>query len=166
DAGQQLHRWLAAAARAEAAGNDAALQATLGGLAVRAGVDRRIGEVWIESADADIELRYAVEEWSAVDPLSLVQRLERRIQNLDSALADARGEKAAAEREAGLARSRIGAPFEHESELRRLQRRQRDLDQELTAVDGHDVGEMPPADRMAAQLAATATAPPPSALSR
>ncbi len=91
---------------------------------MRAWVNRRFGEVWIESADAGIELRYPVDEWRAVDPLSLVQRLERQMQNLDSNLADARGDKAVAEREAGLARARLGTPFEHDSELCRLRRRQ------------------------------------------
>ncbi len=167
DAGQQLHRRLAAAARLQTVGEGEALQATLGGLKVRVGVDRRFDEVWIEAADADTDLRYAVEEWLAVDPLSVVQRLERRIQNLDSSLVDARADKQAAEKEARLARARIGAPFEHESELRGLQRRQRDLDHELTEVDSTGPGEMPPAERMGARLAATTGATPPrAALSR
>ncbi len=152
DAGQQLHRWLAAAARRQTAEEGETLQATLGGLEVRAGVDRRFGEVWIESVDAGVELRYAVDEWPAVDPLSLVQRLERRIQNLDSSHADALGERQAAEKEAGLARARIGAPFEHESEHRRLHRRQRDLQEQLAEVTTPEVGESPPANRMAARL--------------
>ncbi len=191
EAGQQLHGGLAAAVRSltagqggtlqaapgatlrphvgqvSRAGQGETLQAALGGLEVQAGVDRRFHEVWIESDDAGIDLRYPVEEWPAVDPVSLVQRLERRIQNLDSSLADACDDKAVADKEARLARSRIGAPFEHESELRQLQRRQRDLDQELSAVDAVELGEIPPADRMAARLATTATAAPPrAALSR
>lgn len=63
----------------------------LAGFDVHAGVDRRFDEVSLTIPLAGAEIRWATDESRSVDPSSVVQRLERRIQNLDSALTDARG---------------------------------------------------------------------------
>ena len=138
----------------------------LAGFDVHAGVDRRFDEVSL-TIPAGAEIRWATDEWRAVDPSSLVQRLERRIQNLDSALTEARGDQAASGQEAERARARIGAPFEHEDELRRLQRRQQEITEQLVPPP-----EEPPtlrpeasaAERMAARLASQESLLPPDSV--
>lgn len=79
----------------------------------------------------DIEIRCPTDEWHSVDPVSLVHRLERRIQHLDATLTEVRDDHAGATQEAEKARTRIGSPFEHESELHRLQRRQQEINEVL-----------------------------------
>lgn len=89
-------------------------------------------------------------------PSSLVQRLERRIQNLDLTLTEARGEQAASSQEAERARSRIGVPFEYEDSRRTLQRRQQEITEQLVPpVEEPPIPllELPASERMRARLA-------------
>mgnify|MGYP002336359798 FL=1 len=95
-------------------------------------------------------------EWRAVDPSSLVQRLERRVQNLESALTEARSDQTTSGQEAERARARIGAPFEHEDALRNLQRRQQEINQQLVPAVEEPTSVLPESsvtERMAIHLA-------------
>jgi N12 class adenine-specific DNA methylase len=130
----------------------------IGGFAMHVGTDAVSGaEVRVAVPDAGIELRYAADEWRNVDPLNLVQRLERRLQSLDAALADTRHDHAAAEQEADRARARIGLPFDHEADLQRLRRRQQEITEQLLPGPDAAPEEASVARRMADRLASAAT---------
>jgi len=142
----------------------------LAGLEVHAGLDPRFAEFLVSMPEAEIEIRFATEEWNSVEPASVVQRLERRIQHLDATLSDIRSDQAVATSEAEKARIRIGLPFEHENDLHRLQRRQREINEVLVpAPDSPDLGEPTAPQRMAERLAAldrTTSHSPPAARTR
>jgi len=156
DAGEHLHRLLEHHLRATPPANEtSATIGTLAGLNLQGAVDRRAGdEVRLSLPEAGIDLHFSGQDWHTLDPATLVQRLERRIQNLDAALADARHDHEAANQEANRARARIGAPFEHDHELHRLQRRQREINEQLLAPADAPTIEPSAAERMAARLAA------------
>ncbi|MEX2548449.1 MAG: helicase-related protein [Chloroflexota bacterium] len=159
DAGAHVHRLLTDRLANTSARDTGMVVGRLARLAVHGGVDRRFGdEIWIAIPDAGIEVRYAADDWRAVDASSLVQRLERRIQGLDVALVDSRQELAAAKAEADRARARIGAPFEHEEELQRLQRRKQEINEQLVPSVDTASAEQDAAQRMAARLASVGPA--------
>ena len=85
DASRHLYRLVGAMIDSPASATAGAVVARLGGFDVRVWVDRRFDEVAIEIADVGAEIRTAVHDWRDVEPRTLVQRLERRIQTLDSA---------------------------------------------------------------------------------
>ena len=86
---------------------------------------------------------------------SLIVRLERRTQALDSKLESALAEHAAAVGEADRAEARIGAPFEHAEELHRLRRRQAEINDTLLSAPSPEVtttgGEPAPVARALAE---------------
>lgn len=150
DAGAHLRRLLDA--RSHRIGGQ--LVGRLAGFDVHAGLDAGPDRsVWLAMPEVGIELRYTVDEWAAVDAAGVVQRLERRVQNLDATLADAREVLDEARSEAERARQRIGAPFEHDSDLERLQRRQREIDDHLVQAASAATSELPVEQRMADRLA-------------
>lgn len=159
DAGDHLHRLVSSLVKEPSSRPESTPVGHLAGFDVHAGVDRRYDEVALTVPLAGAEIRWATDEWRAVDPASLIQRLERRIQNLDSALTEARGDQAASTHEAERARARIGSPFEHDDELRRLQRRQQEIAEQLVPAAEESpsvVPEASAAERTAAQLASLA----------
>ena len=170
DAGAHLRRLLADQLSALGPGLERSAEVgTLGGFSLSVGADRRVAdEVWATLSDAGVEVRLGADELAGTDPAGLVQRLERRLQGLDSALDEARADAAAARAEATRARSRLGAPFEHEDRLAQLRRRQ----QEITEALGATMDPASQADpmqasapaRIAARLADAARPPerPPS----
>ena len=126
------------------------------GFDVRAGIDRRFNEVWLSVPEVAEEIRYAAGDWPRVEGASLVQRVERKIQNLDSVLAGAKADRGVSENEANRARARVGSPFEQDDRLRHLQRRQREITEQLaTPVEEHSpvLPEPTAAQRTAARLA-------------
>ncbi|HUP69648.1 MAG TPA: hypothetical protein VM142_07505 [Acidimicrobiales bacterium] len=168
EAGNHLSRLVSALMNGPSSRPEKAPAGHLAGFDVHADIDRRFHEVSLTITDVGAEIRWPTDEWHAVDPSSLIQRLERRIQNLDSALLEARSDRAAFGEEAARARARLGAPFEHEDELRRLQRRQQEINELLVppAREPPSLSPDPPAaERMAARLAAQSLAKP-SALRR
>jgi hypothetical protein len=136
----------------------------LAGLRVELEADRRIGdEVVLVVPDVDLDLRLTAAEL-ADEPATAITRLERRIQGLDGKLETTRASLDEATREAERARDRLGRPFEQGTKLDQLRRRQREIDEALTAAEtapsaGSD------AARMIAQLDSLATRQP-SGLSR
>ena len=157
DAGNHLHRLVSALIDAPSSRLEGEPVGQLAGFDVHAEVDRRFDEISLTIGDVDAEIRFPTNEWRAIDPSSLVQRLERRIQNLDSALTDARAVQAASGQEAARARARIGAPFEHEGRLRSLTRRQQEITEQLVSSSDEQLPAMPEpsaAARMAARLVA------------
>ncbi|MDQ3641504.1 MAG: helicase, partial [Actinomycetota bacterium] len=156
DAGDHLQRLVSSLVKEPSSRPEGTPVAHLAGFDIHAGVDHRFDEVSLTIPQAGAEVRCPTNEWPAVDPSSLVQRLERRIQNLDSALTEARGDQTTSGQEAERARARIGAPFEHEVSLRRLQRRQQEITEQLVPPAEEPpsvVPEASTADRMAAHLA-------------
>jgi hypothetical protein len=129
----------------------------LAGLELHAGLDSRFAEFSLTMPAADVEIRCPTDEWRGIEPISLVHRLERRIQHLDATLAEVRSDQLGATQEAEKARTRIGSPFEHENDLHRLQRRQREINEVFVPVTGEaqvePVSEPSAAERMAARLA-------------
>ncbi|MGH9266977.1 MAG: hypothetical protein ACRD0D_02250, partial [Acidimicrobiales bacterium] len=115
EAGDNLHRLVAGLAGRGPGRADAKPVGELAGLELQAGLDSRFAEFSLTVPGADIEVRCPTDEWGGVDPVSLVQRLERRIQHLDATLAEVRTEHAGATQEAEKARIRIGTPLEHPS---------------------------------------------------
>ncbi len=109
----------------------------LAGLPVVARADRSAApEVHVSMEDTGIGLFVTGEELRQADPVALVQRLDRRIHNLDDALVESEQEEATASGEAERARSRLGRPFEHHSRLDRLRRRQHEISGALTSESG------------------------------
>jgi len=128
----------------------------IAGFDVHAEIDRRFDEVSITIPEVGAEIRCPIDEWNAVDPSNLVQRLERRIQNLDAALTEARADQAASSQEADRARARIGVPFEHEGNLCSLRRRQQEITEQLLPPPEEPPSVLPEpsvAERMTARLA-------------
>lgn len=82
----------------------------LAGFEVHAHLDSRFAEFSLAVLEANIEIRCPIGEWSSIDPVTLVERLERRIQHLDSTLAEVRDDHSGATREAEKVRTRIGCP--------------------------------------------------------
>lgn len=168
EAGNHLSRLVSALMNGPSSRPEKAPAGHLAGFDVQADIDRRFHEVSLTITDVGAEIRWPTGEWHAVDPSSLIQRLERRIQNLDSALLEARSDRAAFGEEAARARARIGTPFEHEDELRSVQRRQQEINELLVPPAREPpalLPEAPAAERMAARLAAQGVAKP-SALRR
>ena len=156
DAGDHLHRLVSSFMNRPSSRHEGTPVGRLAGFEVHVGIDRRFDEVSLMIPQAGAEIRYPTDEWRAVDPSSLVQRLERRIQNLDSALTDTRADHATSGQEAERARARIGAPFEHEDTLRTLQRRQREIAEQLVPPAEEPPSPLPElqvAERMRARLA-------------
>lgn len=156
DAGSHLHRLVSSLVKEPSMRSESIPVGHLAGFDVHACVDRSFDEVFLTIPLAGVEIRWATDEWRAVDPASLIQRLERRIQNLDSALTEARGDQAASSHEAERAKTRIGSPFEHDGELRRLQRRQQEITERLVPPAEEPPSVVPDAsvaDRIAAHLA-------------
>lgn len=156
DAGHDLQQLLLAnTGRGQA---DGMAVGELAGFTLRAGRDHAAGadELWIAVPEAGIELRYDIHDWQTMDPASLVQRLERRIQALDSALGETRQQHAAAQREATRARARIGMPFEHDEQLQRLRRRQQEIAEQLLPTAGPPAAEPSTPQRMVSRLASVA----------
>ena len=171
DAGDHLHRLVSSLVKQPSSRPEGGSVGHLAGFDVHASIDRRFDEVSLTIPEVGAEIRVPTNEWPAVDPSSLVHRLERRIQNLASALTDARNDKAASRAEAERARARLGAPFEHEDSLRTLQRRQQEITEQLVPPAEElplDVPESSAAVRMAAQLASLgrSAAVPTSSLAR
>ena len=163
EAGDHLHRLVSPLMDGRSSRTDRNPVGHLAGFDVQAGIDHRFEEVWLKVIEADAEVRWPTDDWQTVDPLSLVQRLERRIQNLDSALTEARGDQAASSQEAERARARLGAPFEHEDLLRSLQRRQQEITEQLVLPDEGPPSARPEptaAERMVTRLAAQRLAVP------
>jgi hypothetical protein len=156
DAGDHLHRLVPSLVKGPSSRPEGTPVGHLAGLDLHAGVDRRFDEVSLTIPRAGAEIRCPTNEWRDVDPSSLIQRLERRIQILDSALTEAQGDLARSGKEAERARARIGAPFEHDDELRRLQRRQQEITEQLVPPAEEPLSVLPEAstaERMAARLA-------------
>ncbi len=156
DAGDHLQRLVSSMVKEPSSRPEGIPVGHLAGFDVHADVDRRFNEVSVTVPVAGAEIRWGTDEWRAADPSSLVQRLERRIQNLDSTLTEARGEHAASSQEAERARARIGSPFEHDDALRGLQRRQQEITEQLVPPAEEPPSAVPEAsaaDRMAAHLA-------------
>ncbi len=156
DAGDHLHRLVSSLVNGPSSRPEGAPVGHLARFDLHVGIDRRFEEVSLTIPQAGAEIRYSTNEWPAVDPSSLVQRLERRIQNLDSALTEAQGVRAASRQEAERARARIGAPFEYEERLRNLRRRQQEIKEQLVPPAEEPpsaIPELPAAERMAARLA-------------
>jgi len=123
---------------------------TLGGIDVDAEIDRRIeDEIRILVRDTNDPVRFSPADLAQADPTSLITRLERRIQNLDTKLDDARADLDDAQSEADRARERIGKPFEHANELRSLRRRQAEINDHLLRTDEPAAG---PVDHEAEQM--------------
>ncbi|MGH9030485.1 MAG: DEAD/DEAH box helicase family protein [Acidimicrobiia bacterium] len=133
EAGTQLRFALARELERAARGSTAApvVVGELAGFPLRATVDRRIGdEVRLQLGDI-IEVAMTAHEVANADPVGLIQRLERRVAGLDDALNDTRADLDEATREAERARARVGRPFEHTAELKRLVQRQAELTEAL-----------------------------------
>jgi N12 class adenine-specific DNA methylase len=136
----------------------------LAGLRVELEADGRLGdEITFLVPEADLDLRLTAAEL-AHEPASAITRLERRIQGLDGKLETKRAILDEATREAGRARDRIGRPFEQAGRLDELRRRQREIDEALTATETTP-SSVSDAARMLAQLDSLATRQP-SGLSR
>jgi N12 class adenine-specific DNA methylase/SAM-dependent methyltransferase len=104
---------------------------TLAGMIIAATVERDFGsDVRLQLGDA-IEFAVSATELASSDPLGFVRRFERRLTGLDHEAAQARTDVSEARREAERARARLGRPFEHDAELRRLERRQQELNELL-----------------------------------
>ena len=105
----------------------------LAGLDIEAEADRRIeDQVVVTVVGTNEAVRLDAKDLK--DPevaSSLVVRLERRIQGLDSKFESATVDHRAAVEEAKRAEARMGAPFEHADELHRLQRRQAEINDTL-----------------------------------
>jgi hypothetical protein len=163
DAGDHLHRLVSALIDGPSSRAEGEPVGQLAGFDIHVEVDRRFDEISLTVGELDAEIRCPTNEWRAVDPSSLVQRLERRIQNLDSALSDARADQAASGQEASRARARIGVPFEHEGSLHSLQRRQHEITEQLVPPPEEALtvlSEPSAAERMAARLASQEIAGP------
>ncbi len=159
DAGDHLQRLVSSFASGPSTRPEGTPVGHLAGFDVHVGIDRRFDEVSLTIPQAGAEIRYPTDEWRAVDPSSLVQRLERRLQNLDPALTEAQGDEAAFRQEAVRARARVGAPFEHEGQLRGLQRRQQEITEQLVPPAEEQPSVVPEpsiAERMAAHLRSAA----------
>lgn len=165
DAGDHLHRLVSSLINGPSSGREGTPIGHLAGLDVHAVIDRRFDEVSLTIADVGAEIRWPTGERRNVGPASLVQRLERRIQDLDSALTEARADQAASSQEAERARDRIGAPFEHEERLGQLRRRQQEIDEQIRNVDApapEVTGARRVADRLANTTRGCAALRPPS----
>ncbi|MGI8808932.1 MAG: DEAD/DEAH box helicase family protein, partial [Acidimicrobiales bacterium] len=170
EAGEHLHRLVAGLAGPSPVRPNEGPVGELAGLEVHAGLDSRFAEFSLTVPAVDIDIRCPTDEWRGVDPISLVHRLERRIQHLDATLTEARTDHVSATQEAEKARVRIGAPFAHENDLHRLQRRQKEINEVL--VPAPKVAPIEPvaeatearrmADRLAAASARLVTRSPPS----
>ncbi|MDP9420723.1 MAG: methyltransferase domain-containing protein, partial [Actinomycetota bacterium] len=139
DAGRHLRRVLAGllAETPDQTRGECRSVGELAGLPVVASADRSAApEVHVSMEEAGIRLFVTGEELRQADPVALVQRLERRIHNLDDALVESEQEEATASGEAERARSRLGRPFEHHSRLHRLRRRQHEISGALTSESG------------------------------
>ncbi len=115
----------------------------LAGFPLEVEVDGRIAdEMLVCIADADIDLRLRVADLTG-DPASPIVRLERRLQALDSRLDTARADRDEALGEAALARDRLGLAFDQAPRLDQLRRRQREIQDALTALDGRTAPPSP-----------------------
>ena len=120
----------------------------LAGLDLEVEVDRRIeDQAVLRITGTNEAVRLDAEDLKDHEAASsLVVRLERRIQGLDSKLESAAAEHDAAIREAERAEARIEAPFEHADELHRLRRRQAEINDTLLSANSPEVANTPAAD--------------------
>lgn len=159
EAADHLQRLLnAAAATVRPEDSPSSIHGTLAGLAVQASVDKQFGDVILTVPAARVDVICDRDEFLHADPTSQLQRLERKIQNLDLDLRDARSEHQAANSEVERASSRLGGTFEHEERLRLLQRRQHEINEQLLPPPESVDVEPSAAQRMARRLAS----PPPT----
>lgn len=106
----------------------------LGGLTVHAQATTSIeDEVRVTIPDVHIEARFLANDLSRSDPSNLITRLERHLHRLPDTIADLNKEATAARAEANRAGARIDAPWDRAEELANLRRRQREIDEALTA---------------------------------
>jgi hypothetical protein len=110
--------------------------ASLAGLSLRMATTTRamLPEVRLRVQGTPIEVHYGAPAWKEVDPIALVTGLERRIHNLDQALANLVAGGDEARSEAARARARLGRTFEHGPRLRELRARQREITDTLMEV--------------------------------
>ena len=81
-----------------------------------------------------IDFAVSLNELRSMDPLALVQRLERRITNLDDTLARTEREHQDATAEASRAATRLGQPFQYADLLGATLRRQAEINDTLTTT--------------------------------
>ncbi len=135
DAGRHLRRVLAGllAEAPDEVGGEVRSVGELAGFPVTARADRRVApEVHVGVEGIGIGLYVSGEDLRHADPVALVQRLERRIHNLDDALVESQRQAADADGEAERARSLLERPFEQDVRIRRLRRRQQEIGEALT----------------------------------
>ena len=132
EAGAELKRVLSLARSSIAADLDVG---QLAGFRVVARVDQdRLGStVQMRLSGSPVRLSLAREELERADPAGLVQRLEHRVRDIENVRDEATSELVRMRGESGLARSRLGAPFEHDGRLALLTGRQAEIDAALTA---------------------------------
>ncbi|MGQ0823758.1 MAG: DEAD/DEAH box helicase family protein [Actinomycetota bacterium] len=107
---------------------------TLGGLSVTAQAMTEIeDEVRVAIPDAHIEVTFRVDDLIRSDPANLITRLERNLHRLADTIAELIKEAQAARAEAERAVARIGVPWDRADELAGLRRRQKEIDEALTA---------------------------------
>lgn len=133
---------------------------------VRVGdIDRRLAdEVEFAVPAAAVDVRCSGQQLAGIDPGSLIARLERRIQGIDTRLEDARQEHTGALTEAERARDRLGSGFDRAGPLERVRKRQAELNEALTRSIASDPalsadGGASPADAMAERLRRLPDAP-------
>lgn len=108
---------------------------TLGGLTVTAQAITTIeDEARVAIPDAHIEVTYLATDLERSDPSNLITRLERHLHRLPDTIAGLRHEAATAREEASRAEARIGVPWDRGEELAGLRRRQKEIDEALTAT--------------------------------
>lgn len=121
----------------------------LAGLGVTLSTTTRVApEIHLGVEGTSIRLRFGAADWNHLDPGGLVKGLERRIENLDHALAETLERGTTAKAEAARATARLGRPFEHEPQLRQLRHRQGEITEallEATDAGGRDPDTASPA---------------------
>jgi N12 class adenine-specific DNA methylase len=115
---------------------------TLGGLAFAVQAITTIeDELRVVIPDANIEVTFLANDLNRSDPSNLIVRLERHLHRLPDTIAELNQEATAARGEAERAAARIGVPWGRSDELAGLRRRQKEIDELLTATTA-DVADM------------------------